>query len=505
MRDAINASKSAAEMLPTPALAEDGTLHIFRAGTHRGSNGQAIDYSEQDVAGIADLYDPSAHEAPLVIGHPADNQPAFGWVQDLAADGADLRAVPHQVEENFAESVRKGRFKKISASFYPPKHPNHPIDHADTPYLRHVGFLGAQPPAVKGLDVPELGDDEDCVTVTFDLADMGAHREDPQTMLERLFRAFTPSMAADVDDPETVLQRIARTLQSALTGTDDASESGTHDFVEIDRSAVESALDGMVEDSDDMSRADVIDRIADEAGVEDTTINNVLRGDHGASLETIRAMNSVLDLNLSTEDAESRDNSEPTDSTDMADETEESTDTPELDELNERLSTLEDKLEATEEELEEERTARQAAERKAKRVDDLSEQEEKYRRQDIEQTVADAAENGQIHAKHRPLWTEVLDLAEQAEDELDTATIDLAEDDTRSLKETIVYLMEHQGPVVALGEIAGPEEDVDPVDFSDADSLAQAAKQEQGRVEEETGETIRFAEAMRNVLDRRDA
>ena len=45
--------------------------------------------------------------------------------------------------------LAKGRFKKRSASFYPPEHPNNP-----TPgkwHLRHVAFLGAQPPAVKGL------------------------------------------------------------------------------------------------------------------------------------------------------------------------------------------------------------------------------------------------------------------------------------------------------------------------------------------------------------------
>ena len=48
-------------------------------------------------------------------------------------------------------------FKKRSASFYPPGHPANPTP--DRPYLRHVGFLGAQPPAVKGLaDFADAGE-----------------------------------------------------------------------------------------------------------------------------------------------------------------------------------------------------------------------------------------------------------------------------------------------------------------------------------------------------------
>jgi hypothetical protein len=51
-------------------------------------------------------------------------------------------------DPDFEELVRRGYFKKRSASFY--------VDPATAPggrvpYLRHVGFLGAQPPAVKGL------------------------------------------------------------------------------------------------------------------------------------------------------------------------------------------------------------------------------------------------------------------------------------------------------------------------------------------------------------------
>jgi len=45
--------------------------------------------------------------------------------------------------------VNKGRYKKISASFYSPNYPFNPAP--GSYYLKHVGFLGAVPPAVKGL------------------------------------------------------------------------------------------------------------------------------------------------------------------------------------------------------------------------------------------------------------------------------------------------------------------------------------------------------------------
>jgi hypothetical protein len=100
------------------------------------------------------------------VGHPKTDAPAYGWVRALRADGGDLVAEPHQVEPAFAEMVQAGRFKKISASFYTPNHPSNPKPGAF--YLKHVGFLGAAAPAVKGLrDVAFAADDADVVTLEF--------------------------------------------------------------------------------------------------------------------------------------------------------------------------------------------------------------------------------------------------------------------------------------------------------------------------------------------------
>lgn len=133
-------------------------LHIFKPGAHAAMSGASFNFTELDLADTAQAYDPALHEAPLVIGHPKHDAPAAGWIKSLTATAEGLTAEPQQVDAAFAEQLAQGRYKKISASFYHPDAPNNPVP--GVYYLRHVGFLGAQPPAVKGLRPIELADGE---------------------------------------------------------------------------------------------------------------------------------------------------------------------------------------------------------------------------------------------------------------------------------------------------------------------------------------------------------
>ena len=141
-------------------------LHIFKSGKHTAMNGQMIPFSEADLKASAEAYDPALHEAPIVVGHPKDNHPAFGWIKGCSFADGDYFADPDQVDAAFAELVAEGKYKKISASFYPPDHSANPVP--GVYYLRHVGFLGGQPPAVKGLKAVEFSENEDdLITVEF--------------------------------------------------------------------------------------------------------------------------------------------------------------------------------------------------------------------------------------------------------------------------------------------------------------------------------------------------
>lgn len=131
-------------------------IEIFKAGKRQDANGQLVEITESDLNKVATHYDPKFHEAPLVIGHPKTDAPAYGWVKSLHVDDGVLKAEVENIDPQFAEWVKTGKYKKISSAFYLPNSSANPV--AGGFYLRHVGFLGATPPAVKGLADPTFND-----------------------------------------------------------------------------------------------------------------------------------------------------------------------------------------------------------------------------------------------------------------------------------------------------------------------------------------------------------
>lgn len=141
-------------------------FEVFRAGRHTAMSGVEMDFTPDMLREAAAAYDPGLSEAPLVVGHPKGNGPAYGWAKSLHfnEETGCVEADPHQVEPAFSDMVQGGRFKKRSASWYMPDHPRNP-----TPgklYLRHIGFLGDTPPAIKGLKEVSFSE-EDGATVEF--------------------------------------------------------------------------------------------------------------------------------------------------------------------------------------------------------------------------------------------------------------------------------------------------------------------------------------------------
>jgi len=118
-------------------------IEVFKTGEHTDSAGETRVWTVNDLDTIFELYNnqpaEEKHEAPVVIGHPENDAPAYGWVKQLKRKGNKLLAEIVDLDENFIDLVKKRRYEKISVAFY------------DNLLLRHVGFLGAVPPAVKGL------------------------------------------------------------------------------------------------------------------------------------------------------------------------------------------------------------------------------------------------------------------------------------------------------------------------------------------------------------------
>ncbi len=136
----------------------DDWIAIFKGGNQIDSNGHEHD-GDDLISKALKTFDLQEHEPPICVGHPSDNAPAFGWVRDLKRKGDILYAKIKSVVPEFEDAVKQGLYKKRSASFYPDGR------------LRHVGFLGAVPPAVKGLAGIKFEDQTEAVN--FDFYDPG--------------------------------------------------------------------------------------------------------------------------------------------------------------------------------------------------------------------------------------------------------------------------------------------------------------------------------------------
>lgn len=144
-------------------------IEIFRVGDHIDNSGKAQKITTAFIDCVVANFSVAQHEPPLVVGHPKENSPAFGWAKELRRNGDSLECKFGDTDDEFERLVREGKYRKRSASFY-----------LEPPVLRHVGFLGAQPPAVKGLREIQF-DDEGAASVTFEIS----FSEDDKKMEEK--------------------------------------------------------------------------------------------------------------------------------------------------------------------------------------------------------------------------------------------------------------------------------------------------------------------------------
>jgi hypothetical protein len=155
-------------------------IDLFRAGSY----GDKGDYSEQDLQQIVDNYKPSFHEAPACIGHPKEDAPAYGWWEQLRRVGDVLQGkLKPNVDPTFEELVKSGRFDKRSVALY---------KGGEGFSLRHVAFLGAQPPEIKGLAALKFGEqDKKAIEIEF-----SEEKQMPETTEQQVQRTFMESLTA---------------------------------------------------------------------------------------------------------------------------------------------------------------------------------------------------------------------------------------------------------------------------------------------------------------------
>ena len=145
-------------------------IPVFKPGTHTAVDGRTITFTLENCIDLAESYDPSVSEAPAVIGHPKLTAPAYAWAKSFEVKDGLVYAKLDQINPEFAEAYNAGSYKKRSLSIYLPDSPGNPKP--GHYYARHIGFLGAAAPAIKGLpDVSFSESDGEQGAAEFSMAD----------------------------------------------------------------------------------------------------------------------------------------------------------------------------------------------------------------------------------------------------------------------------------------------------------------------------------------------
>ena len=134
----------------------DGWIDVCRAGTWRDMAGRDVAIDEARLDRIVAAH-AAADPAPVVVGHPEADAPAFAWIDGLRRSGDRLQAKLRDIAPAFREAVETGRYAGRSIAL-----------NGDT--LRHLGFLGGRAPAVPGLAPTQFATAPDSVVQFADAA-----------------------------------------------------------------------------------------------------------------------------------------------------------------------------------------------------------------------------------------------------------------------------------------------------------------------------------------------
>jgi hypothetical protein len=134
----------------------DDYIEIVKVGDHVAMNGEKISFTTADLDAMAS--NTMANTAPIVVGHPKTDAPAYGWATEFKRDGDSLFAKFDQVNPTFAEWVKGGAYKKRSVR----------VAKGENGWrIKHIGWLGAAAPAIEGMADMQFAADDTAVEFEF--------------------------------------------------------------------------------------------------------------------------------------------------------------------------------------------------------------------------------------------------------------------------------------------------------------------------------------------------
>lgn len=138
-------------------MLEGQPIEIFRAGDY-GAKGR---FTTGDLDQVVNNFNPM-DGAPVVVGHPKEDSPAWGWVNKLWRSGNSLMATVRDIHPKFAHALAEKRFKNRSVKLF--KAPDGKWK------LAHLGFLGAALPGVEGMEPLKLSAEGEEIEIEWDFA-----------------------------------------------------------------------------------------------------------------------------------------------------------------------------------------------------------------------------------------------------------------------------------------------------------------------------------------------
>ncbi len=176
---------------------------IARAGTWTDMHGQVVNLTEADLDRLVANFDPAASPgAPLVLGHPKTDAPAYGWVRELKRQGAKLLARFRSVPEELKRAVAEERYRNFSVKV------SGALDK-----LIHVGLLGAALPAITGLKPAALAEDPRAITIEFARKEEAVELAEAKVKIKELELAMQQRDKEALEKDKAIAEAQAKTKQ----------------------------------------------------------------------------------------------------------------------------------------------------------------------------------------------------------------------------------------------------------------------------------------------------
>jgi hypothetical protein len=203
-------------------------IEVFRTGTHTDSKGRSCTFTQADLDEI--VGNMALGPAPAVLGHPKHNDPAYAWAREggVKREGDALFVKFEDINPDFEAGVDGGAYRERSVSIFKDK---------DAGWrLRHVGWLGAVPPAIGGLTPLDYSADVDSYEFAAEF-DVGYALADTAELLRGLREQLIAKdglEAADAALPNWRIQSIADAAQRIQAEAREEADAGPRPFSQPD-------------------------------------------------------------------------------------------------------------------------------------------------------------------------------------------------------------------------------------------------------------------------------